>query len=247
MSSESQENNINRTSCKDCILAIYSDKTQTGCQANRIEKYKAQSKDLVFEAYDEEKEFFVINRLCNFYRDKSWNNGQASISKINNECKVTFEVLIDCKDFDKEDIAQFRSLYNDMTDYGEKKISTILFVNHKSKVRSIFDNRSVIGSPQTVIYFDELNLHTHVIQARQSYHILINKTNIHTSDDIFNVVNNKINMDLNRIIAFEYNNIIGISNLAYKVESFKLESIDYKKIINSVIENSKKENFYFIL
>lgn len=55
------------TSCKNCAFAEYNGKTQTGCYVNMIEHYKnSESKDVeVIEAYDEEKDFFIINnKFC---------------------------------------------------------------------------------------------------------------------------------------------------------------------------------------
>lgn len=66
------------TSCKNCIFAQYSSNTQYGCGfKNRIEKFKAIDENLVVEAYDADKEFFIINgRLCSAYRDQAWVNKQ---------------------------------------------------------------------------------------------------------------------------------------------------------------------------
>lgn len=49
------------TSCKDCKFAIYNEKTQTGCQADQIERF---GKENVIEAYDDDEEFYVIKTIC---------------------------------------------------------------------------------------------------------------------------------------------------------------------------------------
>ena len=56
-----------QTNCKDCIFAIYSEETQTGCEASRTDIFKNQNK--LIEAYDEENEFYVVKGFCNLYRD----------------------------------------------------------------------------------------------------------------------------------------------------------------------------------
>ena len=43
-----------KTSCKDCVFAEYSDDTQTGCEAKRLQLLET------VECYDNEKEFFVV-------------------------------------------------------------------------------------------------------------------------------------------------------------------------------------------
>lgn len=60
------------TSCKDCFYAIYdeSNKTQIGCQFNKIDKLKENGVNVI-ESYDEDKEFFVLNNhACMAYRSK---------------------------------------------------------------------------------------------------------------------------------------------------------------------------------
>jgi len=58
----------NNTSCKDCIFAEYEGITQVSCKKNMLDKYTQ-----VIEAYDEDKEFFVIfNRKCPNYRPQKW-------------------------------------------------------------------------------------------------------------------------------------------------------------------------------
>lgn len=55
------------TSCKNCVFAEYKGKTQIGCELGRIENF---GKDVV-ECMDEEKEFFIINRVCNAFHDRN--------------------------------------------------------------------------------------------------------------------------------------------------------------------------------
>lgn len=65
---------IIHTPCKSCIFAIYDNKTQTGCELNKIEKYRAIGLQIL-DVYDDDKEFFVINKKkCLYFRDQSWYN-----------------------------------------------------------------------------------------------------------------------------------------------------------------------------
>jgi hypothetical protein len=64
--------NIVHTPCKNCAFAIYEDKTQKDCGLKYIEIYKQKNQEII-EAYDEEKEFFVINnKKCPGYREQKW-------------------------------------------------------------------------------------------------------------------------------------------------------------------------------
>lgn len=52
-----------KTSCKDCLYNQEEVNTQVGCGMGRLNRYLEIG--LVTEAYDEEKEFCVIDRICN--------------------------------------------------------------------------------------------------------------------------------------------------------------------------------------
>jgi len=90
------------TSCKNCVFAIYDGKTQTGCEFDRINKFKATGTDII-EAYDDEKEFYVIDgRRCLACKDHNW----AKANPGNHKKIVRKEVQLRCESFvyiDKND------------------------------------------------------------------------------------------------------------------------------------------------
>jgi len=87
-----------KTNCKNCQCAIYEGSTQTSCSFDRIEGFG----DGVIEAYDDEKEFYVIKRFCNYYRSPKWNDGKLDLDKIKHESAVSFDVVIVCDDLTEE-------------------------------------------------------------------------------------------------------------------------------------------------
>lgn len=55
------------TSCKDCAFAVYEEKTQIGCAADRLKFFQ------MAECYDEDLEFFVTkDTACHMFRPKKW-------------------------------------------------------------------------------------------------------------------------------------------------------------------------------
>lgn len=63
---------IIHTPCKNCIFALYEDKTQVGCHLGYLDKYKNKGLNVI-EAYDNDLEFFVINgKKCVGYRENPW-------------------------------------------------------------------------------------------------------------------------------------------------------------------------------
>lgn len=58
--------------CKNCVFAVYEEDTQTSCKHDRIRLFEEIGAEII-EAYDNDKEFFVIkNRKCNLYREPAW-------------------------------------------------------------------------------------------------------------------------------------------------------------------------------
>lgn len=86
------------TSCKECIFAVYDYKTQIGCDLDRIEAYRKKGDDVVLEAYDNEKEFFVINNYkCSCFRNKYYalnRPNQNHKESVLNDIKTKFCIII---------------------------------------------------------------------------------------------------------------------------------------------------------
>ena len=81
------------TPCKICIFALYNDKiTQTGCKLNRLKIFKKHKVEIL-EAYDEEKEFYVINNMkCLHWRPENWKWSKSSQRK--QQIKIDEEIAI---------------------------------------------------------------------------------------------------------------------------------------------------------
>lgn len=83
------------TSCKDCVFAEYDGITQVGCEAHILEKYQEATE--VIEAYDEEKEFFVIpGTVCPYKRTAKWKhvNAENRLDLARKELSMDYEVTI---------------------------------------------------------------------------------------------------------------------------------------------------------
>lgn len=239
----SQQDNIVRTSCKDCVLSIYNGKTQTGCIAERLNKLDH------FAAYDEDKEFFVIERLCNYYRDDRENyivDGDPYIEKIKFESQISFDIIINCDDINEEYKKRIIDFYTStVSKYDEYKIK-IQLISHsinKDEKHEIFDMRKYIGNPDISFVLDSRLLHEKIMATRSSYHIVIEKNNFPSIDFIYDA-NNLVNEEMKKAIVITDNKVKAISNLAYKIEFTKKDIMDYKEIVNNIIVNSREMDLY---
>ena len=96
------------TSCKNCYFAEYKGNTQTGCSLDRLEKYK-NIKATVIEAYDDNKEFYVIqDKICVYYRNHEFieklrlSNREDILTKIKSELRAPYHLIL----FFREDDTQ---------------------------------------------------------------------------------------------------------------------------------------------
>jgi hypothetical protein len=82
------------------VFASYEEKTQTACIANRLKHFDGA----VIEAYDDDKEFYVINRACTFFRPTRWNEGKPDTDKARDEVKPVFGIFLDLSNCSPEDL-----------------------------------------------------------------------------------------------------------------------------------------------
>jgi hypothetical protein len=82
------------TSCKDCKFAIWDGNTQIGCEQGVLDKYNN-----IIEAYDEEKEFNIINNdVCLLKRSLS---SKCSLEDARKEISIRYNAIIIYKDWPK--------------------------------------------------------------------------------------------------------------------------------------------------
>lgn len=86
------------TSCKNCVFALYQKETQIDCKLYRLDQFKKQRGE-VLEAYDHDKEFFIVNnRKCFAYRDKVWKESLDTdaeiIDAVAKELCITCDILV---------------------------------------------------------------------------------------------------------------------------------------------------------
>lgn len=90
-----KDTNINSV-CKDCCFAIYENEiTQVGCEQKMLDKYREITE--VIEAYDDEKEFYVVRgRACPYRRSAKWRAKHADGYKeaLEKENQVTVQVIV---------------------------------------------------------------------------------------------------------------------------------------------------------
>lgn len=246
MKSKPQERLV-ETSCKECVFATYENDIQIDCFADRIDKFKKTNE--VIEAYDDDKKFYVINRLCNLYRnERTKENLKEELSNANNQSSLSFDIFIECSDIStiNEDLVLKFLDYNG-------KISIRLIHGLKNDLHEKYKilelSRKIIGKynidcPITRYIDYDATMHSLLSETRKSFHVILNKIQ---NVDTLNKVNKVINEDMKKKIALKCDKNLFISNLAYKIQSFNTESIKYLDNINEIIKYAKKKELYSCL
>lgn len=236
-----QADQIIRTSCKDCIFATYKDLTQIGCVANRLDIF--QQNNAAFEAYDNDKEFYVIERLCNIYRSTKNDDLQKELSQAYLQVAVNFDIIIDCSNVSTENIFSNNIL---KLNYPLDKITFHVINSHnieKYKKTNILDLSRQLKSKMTLYYNYDITLHKLIYGSRKSFHLIYDMAQ-NIDINILNNLNDKINNQLIKFTIYEQDGIKCISNLAYKVYSFNNAEHIYSKNIDTIINDSIKDGLY---
>lgn len=236
------------TSCKDCVFAIYENNTQVSCGFDRINKFK----DSVIEAYDDDKEFYVIKKFCNLYRNNKWNNGVPDKEKAKIESSINYDVFIDCSDINEENKNTIIESINSnkyllptnkqrITLYHEASLAK----HQRSMVMSVFHytgGRCLISSCSSKYEF----LHNSIVDGSQSYYVNL-RTDQSFNNGIFDLINTKILDELCRYLIVKSGDVYFISTTLYKIESNETASQDFVKNNESIIDKIKGTDLYIEL
>lgn len=85
------------TVCKNCIFAIYNDKTQIGCELGRTKTVNDHPVYELIEAKDDEKNFYVLNNhICPYQRTTTWSHSESEdkIAKAKEEVYMPWAALL---------------------------------------------------------------------------------------------------------------------------------------------------------
>ena len=241
MKSEYQDQ-IN-TSCKDCKFAIYEKETQKDCEAGRVSTFKKRNE--LIEAYDEDKEFYTISRLCNL---ATFDN--VSLEEARKKAAPSIDIFVECSDIKLEDYHEGRqealqrlaSKFN----YYEGKLRPVFMVDQyktsKDQRAKVYELHSLIKSDIMSYASYEFSLHERCYKSVRSYHCIAS-----INDDFKNTfykLDKLINEDLEKIVTCKIDGITFISNLAYKIHALNKEKVEHGSNIKEVIAQSKERNLH---
>ena len=234
--------NVLDTSCKDCTFAVYKDNTQVSCfDAQRLEAFKSEG--VAQEAYDNDKEFYVIHRFCNIYRNKDSVDLEKELELALDENAVTFKIFLDCSDIptgmDLDKIANHLQ-------YSSKKYRTAIIyggdLNSDQRHDLILlSNKLKCDITKYLEYNDAL--HNKVKISSDSFHAIF-KINDLPEPSILKKINNFINREMGKAVVINVNGIEFISNLAYHMKFLEDENCSYSVNVQNIVKEAQSKTLY---
>ena len=239
-----QSDQIVRTSCKQCNFAVYENKTQTECKAGRLNFFRDQG--LLTEAYDDDKEFFVIERLCNMYTEQN-----KTVEQMAQDSAVSFYVILDCTDINEDSYQQVLDKIENLQ-YPNSKIKYHIIhaeLKDVASTRSIWNLSKKIQCKITQYYNKDICISDIIDKDDKSFHCVVNLNDFEISS--FSKVNRMINEEMARGIVWKIGNTFFVSNLAYKITAIMFidnvvaKEKRYYRVLDDVITTAKNRELYY--
>lgn len=232
-----------KTNCKDCAFAIYNENTQTSCAFDRISKFGEDA----IEGYDNDKEFYVIDRLCTYYRNTSWGYSKNDIDKVQKESALGFDLIFDCNNINSNQV-QIISYFLNNNKYYDTKLNITLLHNYEN-YSTVKDSISSVAKNSdtkiniTVCENIENHMHQLLLKSKNGYHCFIRYPEL-LETNMLHKLNNYVNTDLNKLIVANVNGIEFISNFIYKIFNNMHNNHSYFQNIGQIIKDCKDKNMY---
>lgn len=238
-----------QTSCKKCQFATYNENTQEGCAAGRLDKLK----EYVIDAYDDDKEFYVIDCLCNMFRTPSWNGGTPDVDRARAEVRPLFSIIIDSCNSESE--LSYRKKLSRTTEslikmtYDPKRVAIIYSARAtatketKHSIRMSFDKLGEAGfNPQIVaVAEDKMRDYDTFKRAGGAYFIAI-AAGEEVPSALLSDIDMQLNEEMSRAVVFENNGLLVISFIAYSARFLLHET--YESFEEHICSDSKDQGLY---
>jgi hypothetical protein len=225
------------TCCKNCVFAKYDNITQTGCWLNYIDVFKTKNIDIL-QAYDEDKEFYIINeKHCIGYTKPEalikYELDKAPIQQIIGEYqklnKLNYIAVIDAKSINLDQITKIVDDLSKM-EVKPQKIVIIRYPDINNKIpyyslSKLFDNINIkwkiISAKEMTTAIDTFINTTAVVESNYRFMLLIKDVEVEAGK-LVNTANTIVHKDLDQFILLKDKNSNGMifSTAVYRYDKF---------------------------
>jgi len=106
---------ISSTLCHNCIFADYNDNIQTGCKADRLNKFKKANITISEMVYEDATSYIIEEKVCVYYRNKDWAldhykniDDKNLVATVSKELRIPYHVLLFVRKNDNRDDVSIR-------------------------------------------------------------------------------------------------------------------------------------------
>lgn len=249
------EINSIHTPCKKCAFAKYDNNTQIDCYLNLISKYRDKNIEIL-EAYDNEKEFYIINgKKCFGYRENSWFDKKnlshlsldEKIAHIKNSSFIHYLLIVDLKKFSTDqDLEQLESQLSSLT-IKPRKIILVRYQNDDKnhefdKLKRLLEQSNLGCEWRIQTVLDDKNYLDHMHELsnlNKKYRLVCGIINQSTNLD-------KIVNKANALIYDELSHFEVLSNEAKSVLMFSAPNYRYSLFIEKINILDTPERFVIV-
>ncbi len=223
------------TPCKECSFAKYESNTQVGCSLDLLEKYRTKGLEIL-EAYDDDKEFFVINgKKCSGYKDTKYFTAKKldslsledKIDYVKKLMTIKYIMVVNLKTLT---IEQLGSLVNKIKvlDIKPKKIVLIRYPEDKDTyslkiVKDLLNDLNIEWRLQSVLNDDTIEyvLH-HIILSNKNYNFVVFVNECNELSPLINKAQKSVYDDFETfaVLSTPTKQTILFNNAVYRMNAF---------------------------
>lgn len=203
-----------KTSCKNCTFAIWDDKTQIGCEFNRLDKFKEL--DLVEELQEESYRYYLINRVCN-----ACTKGKHSVEEVREYIRPSVDYILVHSSSD----AQLDKRIDEIRELNYKPEVLYIVIGPDQNAKEIYIKYCDVGTKLLVTSclheLDDESMACIGMSKSKSRYCTTFSSNKEIPKNLIEVIDNIINDELEQFICIRSNDfhgatIAGNINKVYK-------------------------------
>lgn len=238
-----------KTNCKDCAFAVYLGNNQTSCSFDRLRQFGDGAK----LQNDTSGNFYIIDRLCTYYRNKSWGYSLKDAEKVKEESSLSFDIIFDCNNINQ---IQSQAIHDFIQNHRYYKSRINFFLLHeyskydqcKSYINDIASQNRTVNI--TICENIEFHIHQLALKSKSGYHIYVKNPELLKLDS-FQKMDDYVNKNLKKFVLCYMNDHYIISNTTYRLfnsQQYRENNIsNYFTAMENIINTCKNSDLYIEL
>ena len=226
--------------CNACVFKVTENELQVGCKVDRLSKLI----NIGQATKEPGKSYYELSRFCNMYR-----TDDCDMDKARNQIKPLFGIVIFCSETDTlEDLNRtIESILN--IDYEQKRIKIVISILTTKNLNDFVHITNVLKSKYRSV---ELVVHLHEHNPLREKEVFLKilkatyfvkiRNGSEIKSDLFDMIDKKINDDLDQTIMFETDSATII--LKNAMNSEYLNFYDYDLAADSIRKLSIEQGKY---